>query len=183
MDEMEQTAKAMSEELGKLGEFESAEREKINRQVGMGALKYFILRVDPKKNMTFVPRESVDFNGNTGPFIQYTYARIRSVLRKGADLEKATGNLELNAKEVGLIRMMYEYPDVIKEAARTYNPSLIANFLYELAKEFNQFYHDHSILNAEQHERISLRLLLVEAVSRMIESGMDLLGIEVPERM
>jgi len=183
MDEMEQTAKAMSEELGKLGEFESAEREKINRQVGMGALKYFILRVDAKKNMTFDPRESVDFNGNTGPFIQYTYARIRSVLRKGADLEKAAGNLELNAKEVGLIRMMYEYPDVIKEAARTYNPSLIANFLYELAKEFNQFYHDYSILNAEQHDRISLRLLLVEALSRMIESGMDLLGIEVPERM
>lgn len=183
MDEMESTARQMSEELGKLEDFDSEERDRITRQVGMGALKYFILKVDAKKNMTFDPRESVDFNGNTGPFIQYTYARIRSVLRKGEDISKATGPLDMNDKEVGLTRMMYEYPDVINEAARTYNPSLVANFLYDLAKEFNQFYHDHSILNAEQHDRVSLRLLLVEAVSRIIESGMDLLGIEVPERM
>lgn len=183
MDEMVSTARQMSEELGKLGEFESEERERITRQVGMGALKYFILKVDAKKNMTFDPRESVDFNGNTGPFIQYTYARIRSVLRKGEALTRTMGRQSMNEKEVGLIRMMYEYPDVIKEASRSYNPSLVANFLYELAKEFNQFYHDHSILNAEQQETVSLRLLLVEAVSRIIESGMDLLGIEVPERM
>jgi arginyl-tRNA synthetase len=183
MDEMIATARNMSEELGKLGEFDKEERERITRQVGMGALKYFILKVDAKKNMTFDPRESVDFNGNTGPFIQYTYARIRSVLRKGESITRTTGKLDLNEKEVGLTRMMYEYPEVIKEAARTYNPSLLANFLYDLAKEFNQFYHDHSILNAEQHDRVSLRLLLVEAVSRIIESGMDLLGIEVPERM
>ena len=183
MDEMEATSRSMSEELGKLGEFDQEERDRINRQVGMGALKYFILKVDAKKNMTFDPRESVDFNGNTGPFIQYTYARIRSVLRKGESIARTTGQLNLNEKEVGLTRMMYEYPEVIKEAARTYNPSLLANFLYDLAKEFNQFYHDHSILNAEQHDRVSLRLLLVEAVSRIIESGMDLLGIEVPERM
>jgi arginyl-tRNA synthetase len=183
MDEMESTARQMSEELGKLDQFESEEKDKITMQVGMGALKYFILKVDAKKNMTFDPRESVDFNGNTGPFIQYTYARIRSVLRKGENIAKAAGTLNMNDKEVGLTRMMYEYPDVINEAARSYNPSLIANFLYELAKEFNQFYHDHSILNAEQHDRVSLRLLLVEAVSRIIKSGMDLLGIEVPERM
>jgi len=183
MDEMESTARQMAEELGKLGEFDKEERDNINRQVGMGALKYFILKVDAKKNMTFDPRESVDFNGNTGPFIQYTYARIRSVLRKGTSIPKATGKLLMNEKEVALTSMMYEYPDVIQEAARTLNPSLVANFLYDLAKEFNQFYHDHSILNAEQQEEVNLRLLLVEAVSRIIESGMDLLGIEVPERM
>ncbi|MEN8201475.1 MAG: arginine--tRNA ligase [Bacteroidota bacterium] len=183
MDEMESTARQMSEELGKLGEFDKEERDRINRQVGMGALKYFILKVDARKNMTFDPRESVDFNGNTGPFIQYTYARIRSVLRKGEAISKASGRMAMNEKEVALTRMMYEYPDVIKEAARTYNPSLLANFLYDLAKEFNQFYHDHSILNAEQQDVVSLRLLLVEAVSRIIESGMDMLGIEVPERM
>lgn len=183
MDEMESTARQMSEELGKLGEFEPEEKDRITRQVGMGALKYFILKVDAKKNMTFDPRESVDFNGNTGPFIQYTYARIRSVLRKGEGVSKATGKLDMNEKEVALTRMMYEYPDVINEAARSYNPSLVANFLYDLAKEFNQFYHDHSILSAEQQETVSLRLLVVEAVSQIIKSGMDLLGIEVPERM
>jgi arginyl-tRNA synthetase len=183
MDEMESTARQMSEELGKLREFEEAEKSIIYRQVGMGALKYFILKVDPKKNMTFDPRESVDFNGNTGPFIQYTYARIRSVLRKGADIPKSVGSQEMNEKELNLVWLMYDYPEVINEAARALNPSLVANFLYDLAKEFNQFYHDHSILNAEQQEEVSLRLLLVEAVSRIIESGMDLLGIEVPERM
>ena len=183
MDEMESTARQMSDELGKLGEFEEAEKSRIYRQVGMGALKYFILKVDPKKNMTFDPRESVDFNGNTGPFIQYTYARIRSVLRKGIDVPKSVGNQVMNDKEVALVRLMYDYPEVINESARTLNPSLVANFLYDLAKEFNQFYHDHSILNAEEQEVVSLRLMLVDAISRIIESGMDLLGIEVPERM
>jgi len=139
--------------------------------------------VDPKKNMTFDPRESVDFNGNTGPFIQYTYARIRSVLRKGVDVPKTVGNQVMNDKEISLVRLMYDYPEVINESARTLNPSLVANFLYDLAKEFNQFYHDHSILNAEEQEVVSLRLVLVDAISRIIESGMDLLGIEVPERM
>lgn len=183
MDEMESTARQMSDELGKLGEFEEEEKSRIYRQVGMGALKYFILKVDPKKNMTFDPRESVDFNGNTGPFIQYTYARIRSVLRKGKDLPKTVGKQVMNDKEVGLVRLMYDYPEIINESARTLNPSLVANFLYDLAKEFNQFYHDHSILNAEEQEVVSLRLMLVDAISRIIESGMDLLGIEVPERM
>jgi arginyl-tRNA synthetase len=183
MDEMESTARQMSDELGKLGEFEEAEKSRIYRQVGMGALKYFILKVDPKKNMTFDPKESVDFNGNTGPFIQYTYARIRSLLRKGVDVPKTVGNLVMNDKEVALVRLMYDYPEIINESARTLNPSLVANFLYDLAKEFNQFYHDHSILNADEQEEVSLRLMLVDAISRIIETGMDLLGIEVPERM
>jgi arginyl-tRNA synthetase len=183
MDEMEITAKQMSEELGKLENFGEEEKMRIYRQVGMGALKYFILKVDPKKNMTFDPSESVDFNGNTGPFIQYTYARINSVIRKGESIEKASGSGEMNEKEIALVRMMYEYPDLLKEASRALNPSLVANFLYELAKEFNQFYHDHSILSADTSEQISLRLLLVEAAGSILKNGMELLGIEMPERM
>ena len=183
MDEMERTARQMSEELGKLDEYEEEEKTRIYRQVGMGALKYFILKVDARKNMTFDPRESVDFNGNTGPFIQYTYARIRSLIRKGSEIDKKAGETPLIDKEVILIRMMYDYPEVIREAADSHNPSLVANFLYELAKEFNQFYHDYSILSAEKPELVQLRLLLVEVIGRVIESGMDLLGIEMPERM
>ncbi len=183
MDEMEDTARQMSEELGKLEDFSEEEKNRIFRQVGIGALKYFILKVDPKKNMTFDPRESVDFNGNTGSFIQYTYARIRSVLRKGAEKHKGTSQEVLNEKEIALIRIMYDFPDILMEAARTLNPSLLANFLYELAKEFNQFYHDHSILSAETEGQISQRLLLIESAGNIIESGMELLGIEVPERM
>lgn len=183
MNEMELTARQMSEELGKLDGFSDQEKSRIYRQVGMGALKYFILKVDPKKNMTFDPRESVDFNGNTGPFIQYTYARIRSVMRKGADMKKGTSEEKLNSKEIGLIRMMHDYPQILGEASRTFSPSLIANFLYELSKEFNQFYHDHSILNADTTEQVSQRLLLNDAAGNMIESGMELLGIEMPGRM
>ena len=183
MDEMEATARQMSEELGKLEGYDDKEKNLIYRQIGMGALKYFILKVDAKKNMTFDPRESVDFNGNTGPFIQYTYARIRSVTRKGEKIQKLAGNTPLLNKEISLIRMMYDYPEVIREASDSRNPSLVANFLYELAKEFNQFYHDHSILSAEKEELVKLRLLLVEVIGQVIESGMELLGIEVPERM
>ena len=183
MDEMESTAKMMSEELGKLEDYNEEEKDTIYRQVGMGALKYFILKVDPKKNMTFDPGESVDFNGNTGPFIQYTYARIRSVIRKGEGIPKSIGDIQMNVKEVSLIRMMHEYPEIINEASRTLNPSLVANFLYDLAKEFNQFYHDYSILSADNQEQVGLRLLIVEAIGQIVESGMDLLGIEVPERM
>jgi arginyl-tRNA synthetase len=183
MDEMEDTARQMSEELGKLSKFSEEEKNRIYRQVGIGALKYFILKVDPKKNMTFDPRESVDFNGNTGSFIQYTYARIRSVLRKGAEKQKSTSQEMLNAKEIALISMMHDFPDILLESSRTLNPSLIANFLYELAKEFNQFYHDHSILSAETDRQVSQRLLLIEAIGNVIESGMELLGIEVPDRM
>ena len=186
MDEMEETARQMSEELGKLEGYGPDEREKIYRQIGLGALKYFILKVDPKKNMTFDPRESVDFNGNTGPFIQYTYARIRSVLRKAAGSEETMGageRVELNDKEIALIRLMFDYPEVIGESARSLNPSLVANFLYDLSKEFNQFYHDYSILSADSQDLVNQRLQLVEATGRIIESGMGLLGIEVPDRM
>jgi arginyl-tRNA synthetase len=183
MDEMEVTARQMSEELGKLDDFSEEQKRNIYRQIGMGALKYFILKVDPRKNMTFDPRESVDFNGNTGSFIQYTYARIRSVLRKGSNMQKGTGRDMLNEKERFLVRMMHNFPVILNEAAITLNPSLVANFLYELAREFNQFYHDHSILSAETSGQISQRLVLIEAVGNMIESGMELLGIEVPERM
>ena len=183
MDEMEITARQMSEELGKLGDYGETEKRQIYQQVGMGALKYFILKVDPKKNMTFNPGESVDFNGNTGPFIQYTYARIKSVMRKGESIEKSGELAEMNEKEVILVRMMYEFPDVLQEASRTLNPSLVANFLYELAKEFNQFYHDHSILGAGSPDLVILRLRLVEAIGHIIRNGMELLGIEMPERM
>jgi len=183
MDEMEDTAKQMSEELGKLEGFSGKEKRDIYRQIGMGALKYFILKVDPRKNMTFDPRESVDFNGNTGPFIQYTYARINSVIRKGADISRSSGEQDLNPKEISLIRLMHDFPEIVGEASRVLNPSLIANFLYELAKEFNQFYHDHSILSADTGAQVSQRLLLAEATGNIIESGMELLGIEVPERM
>ncbi len=183
MDEMERTARQMSEELGKLDEYGEEEKSRIYRQVGMGALKYFILKVDAKKNMTFDPRESVDFNGNTGPFIQYTYARIKSLVRKGSGIPRKAGETPLIDKEVGLIRMMYDYPEVIQDAADSLNPSLLANFLYELAKEFNQYYHDHSILSAEKEEFIHLRLLMAGVIGQVIESGMKLLGIEMPERM
>ena len=183
MDEMEDTARQMSEELGKLEEFSEAEKKTIYRQVGLGALKYFILKVDPRKNMTFDPRESVDFNGNTGSFIQYTYARIQSVLRKGARRLKPLGQEKFMDKEVALIRMMHEYPEVLAESSRTLNPSLIANFLYELAREFNQFYHDHSILSAQTEGQVNQRLMLAESVGILLKSVMELLGIELPERM
>jgi len=183
MDEMELTARQMSEELGKLEGFTEEEKTRIYVQVGMGALKYFILKVDPKKNMTFDPSESVDFNGNTGPFIQYTYARIQSVIRKGGEVLRQSGKGPMNEKEIALVRMMYDYPDIVKESSRTMNPSLVANFLYELAKEFNQFYHDHSILSAESTEQVSLRMMLAESTGNIIRKGMELLGIEMPERM
>ncbi len=183
MDEMETTARQMSDELGKLEEFSPAERTEIYRQVGMGALKYFILKVDPKKNMTFNPRESVDFNGNTGPFIQYTYARIQSVERKAEGLPRSAEGTGLNEKEAALVRQVYEFPEVIEESARLLNPSLIANYLYDLAREFNQFYHDYSILSAGEPGQVAMRLLLTEVIGRVIKNGMDLLGIEVPERM
>jgi arginyl-tRNA synthetase len=183
MDEMEKTAREMSEELGKLEGYPEEERDRIYRQVGMGALKYFILKVDPRKNMTFDPKESVDFNGNTGPFIQYTYARIQSVLRKAEEIEKRAEGAEMNRKEVALVRLLYDYPEVLEESARTLNPSLIANYLYDLAKEFNQFYHDYSILSADDPATVSMRALMVEQTGRIISDGMYLLGIEVPERM
>ena len=175
-----------SQELGKFNDMSDEERKEIARIVGMGALKYFILKVDARKNMLFNPEESIDFNGNTGPFIQYTYARIRSILRK-AEAEglvaKTSDSISLNEKEVALIQKMSEYGAAVAQAGKDYSPSGIANYCYELTKAFNQFYHDYSILGAETQELKQLRLALAKNVAKTIKNGMSLLGIEVPERM
>ena len=179
-------ARATSEELGKAADMTEEEKQETARIVGMGALKYFILKVDARKNMLFNPEESIDFNGNTGPFIQYTYARIRSILRK-AEAEgieaKADVDTELNEKEVALIQKMSEYGAAVAQAGKDYSPSGIANYCYELTKAFNQFYHDYSILGAETTELKQMRLALAANVAKTIKNGMALLGIEVPERM
>ena len=188
MAEMIATAKETSGELGKLEGLTREEADDIARIVGLGALKYFILKVDARKNMTFNPEESIDFNGNTGPFIQYTYARIRSVLRKAEEAnivlpDLLPAGIELNEKEEGLIQMIADFAAVVKQAGTDYSPSVIANYVYDLVKEYNQFYHDFSILR-EENEAVKLfRLALSANVAKVIRSGMRLLGIEVPERM
>ena len=185
MDEMIQGAREVSAERGK-GDFPPEEADEIARIVGMGALKYFLLKVDPRKNMTFNPKESIDFNGNTGPFIQYTYARIRSVLRKAAEAGyTATGYdmVEPNEKEISLIQHLADFPATVAEAGRIYSPALIANYVYDLVKEYNQFYHDYTILNEPDAAVRALRLALSQCVAGVVRSGMSLLGIEVPERM
>ncbi len=188
IDEMIVTARDMSDELGKLDGYSKEEKNDIYKKVGLGALKYFILKVDPKKNMTFDPRESVDFNGNTGPFIQYTYARIKSVLRKAEErlMEWKDGvfaEIDLSEKEIELIKLIRQYKLIVNEAAKIYSPALIANYIYDLVKEYNQFYHDFSILREEDERSRVFRLQLSEMTGRIIKSGMELLGIEVPERM
>ena len=187
MDEMVNTAKEMSMQLGKLNDCTKEEADKISTIIGLGALKYFILKVDPRKNMTFNPKESIDFNGNTGPFIQYTYARIQSVLRKAAaDSISETfdnANVEPNEKEVSLIQRLADFPALVDEAGRTYSPALIANYAYELVKEYNQFYHDYSILREENTDVRAFRLSLSRTVGDTVRRAMWLLGIEVPERM
>jgi len=184
IDEMISTARDMSDNLGKLAKIPDEDKEKTYYQVGLAALKYFILKVDPRKNMTFNPEESIDFNGNTGPFIQYTYARIRSVLRKAGDrFTREVNRTSLSNKEIDVIKMIYDFPSVISTAANELNPSILANYLYDVAREFNQFYHDHSILSAEQEEQQKSRLLLSYQTGEVIRSGMTLLGIEAPERM
>ena len=188
MAEMIATAKETSQELGKLDGLTQEEADNIARIVGLGALKYFILKVDARKNMTFNPKESIDFNGNTGPFIQYTYARIQSVLRKAkeAGIEIPTNlptGIQLSEKEEGLIQMLADFASVVKEAGTTYSPSGIANYCYELVKEYNQFYHDFSILREENEALKIFRLALSENVAKIVRLGMGLLGIEVPERM
>jgi len=188
IDEMLRTARDTSEELGKLDGCSPEEVENIVRMVALGAFKYFILKVDPRKNMTFNPKESIDFNGNTGPFIQYTHARIRSVLRKADEQSISFGkvnnlHLLLSEKERYLIQLLTEFPEVVKEAGNEFNPALIANFLYELVKEYNQFYHDYSILKEENTDLRNFRLVLSSAIAEVIKNGMALLGIEVPERM
>ncbi|HPG33486.1 MAG TPA: arginine--tRNA ligase [Lentimicrobium sp.] len=186
IDEMVATARAMTEELGKIEDFNSKEAEALYRMVGLGALKYYMLKVDPKKNMLFNLRESIDFNGNTGPFIQYTYARIKSVLRKAAIAEAAnepfTG-VTLQSKEAALLILLYQFPQTVIQAAEEYSPSVIANYLFELAREYNQFYHELTILKEPDAASRALRLSLSKLTAQVIQTGLDLLGIEVPEKM
>ncbi len=181
-------ARKTSEELGKFGDMSAEERAEIARVVGLGALKYFILKVDARKNMLFNPEESIDFNGNTGPFIQYTYARIRSILRKaeaeGIVLpEKLAATMPLNEKEIELVQKISEFGAAVEQAGKDYSPSGIANYCYELTKAFNQFYHDYSILSADTADEKTVRLVLAKNVAKTLRNGMALLGIEVPERM
>ena len=188
MAEMIATAKDTSGELGKLDGLTQEEADDIARIVGLGALKYFILKVDARKNMTFNPKESIDFNGNTGPFIQYTYARIQSVLRKAGEAgielpaQLPTG-IELSVKEEGLIQMLADFAGIVKQAGEDYSPSVIANYVYDLVKEYNQFYHDYSILREADEAVKVFRLVLSANVGKIVRLGMGLLGIEVPDRM
>ena len=186
--EMIADARKTSEELGKFKDMSEEERANVARIVGMGALKYFILKVDARKNMLFNPEESIDFNGNTGPFIQYTYARIRSIMRKAAEQgisipAQLEGDYPVNQKETELIQKMNEYGTAVRQAGIDYSPSGIANYCYELTKEFNQFYHDYSILGADNDKEKVLRLVLAANVAKTLKNGMNLLGIEMPERM
>lgn len=188
IDEMVETARQMSEELGKLDDVDHGVASEVIRMVGLAALKYFILKVDPKKNMTFNPKESIDFNGNTGPFIQYTHARIKSVLSKAVDAGYQTsGSIKAehisNSKELDLIQLVSQFPEVVQNAADTHNPSLVANYAYELAKEYNQFYHDYSILREPNEGVRMLRLILSGTVADVIKRAMWLLGIDVPDKM
>jgi len=188
IDEMISTAKETSQELGKLDGLSADEINDISRIVGMGALKYFILKVDPKKNMTFNPKESIDFNGNTGPFIQYTHARIQSVIRKAAEQQidipaSLPASIVLTVKEENMIQLVADYAPIVKQAGDEYNPALIANYIYDLVKEYNQFYHDYPILKEENTDLKGFRLMLSEEVAKIVKSGMSLLGIEVPDRM
>ncbi len=186
--EMKETARSVSLELGKLSDYTEEEKEDIFRKIGLGALKYYILKVDPHKNMTFNPVESIDFNGNTGPFIQYTYARIKSVFRKAEQMgiipdQSAITPANPGPKEIELIKLLRKFSDTVSEAASAYSPALVANYLYDLSKEYNQFYHDFSILGEEDYSLRNFRLFLSKVTSEVISSGMWLLGIEMPERM
>ena len=175
--------------LGKLSDFSDEEKEDIFRKIGLGALKYFILKVDPRKNMTFNPAESIDFNGNTGPFIQYTYARIKSVFRKAEQMgitwriSRYLHDSKQVAKEIELIKLLRKFSETVSAAAAGYSPALIANYCYDLAREYNQFYHDFSILGEEDTALRNFRLVLSKVTSEILYTGMWLLGIEMPERM
>ena len=186
--EMKETARSVSAELGKLSDYSEEEKEEIFTKIGLGALKYFILKVDPHKNMTFNPSESIDFNGNTGPFIQYTYARIKSVFRKADQLgivpdQSAISIVNPGTKEMEIIKLLRRFADIVSEAAEQYSPSLVANYCYDLAKEYNQFYHDFSILGEQDYSLRNLRLFISKVTYEVLLSGMWLLGIEMPERM
>jgi arginyl-tRNA synthetase len=188
--EMIQTAKDTSKELGKLDGYTEEEAHEVAKIVGLGALKYFILKVDPRKNMVFNPKESIDFNGNTGPFVQYAYARIQSVLRKSGMVGTGSAlsvfvhpEVSISEKEVHLIQLLAEFPAIVQEAADSFSPAVIANYVYELVKEYNQFYHDYSILGEANAELRKFRLVLSANVGKTIQTGFGLLGIDVPERM
>jgi arginyl-tRNA synthetase len=188
INEMHQTAMEVSLELGKLSDFSEEEKKDIFRKIGLGALKYYILKVDPRKNMTFNPVDSIDFNGNTGPFIQYTYARIKSVLRKAEQMGiiAVTDTLseeEAGIKEIELIKLLKKFSECVSSAADGYSPALIANYCYDLSREYNQFYHDFSILGENNQAIRNFRLVLSKLTSEIIYKGMWLLGIEMPERM
>ena len=184
MEEMVNTARQVAQEMGKTDGLTEAEIDDIAETVGLGALKYFLLKVDPRKNMTFNPKESIDFNGNTGPFIQYTYARIRSVMRKNADFTPVDySGVQPDEKETALIQQLAAFPSVVSEAGRSYSPAMIANYAYDLVKGYNAFYHDHQILHEPDAAVRSLRLALSEQTARVVRTAMSLLGIKVPERM
>ena len=186
IEKMYQEAKATSEESGKLAEMPAEEKDRLYHIIGLGALKYFILKVDPKKKMLFNPKESIDFNGNTGPFIQYTHARICSILRKAEEsgIKAAIApDVVLSAKEIRIVQMLASYPQKVAEAADALSPALIANYCYELAKEFNQYYHDTSILREPDRKLLEMRLALISATARVLRTAMGILGIELPERM
>lgn len=188
IDGMVDTADEMSRELGKLDGYADDERKRIVETIGLGALKYFILKVDPKKTMTFDPKESIDFNGNTGPFIQYTFARIQSLIRKAKDHnieipEQINEKTSISNKELQLIKFIYTYPEILADAAENHSPAVVANYVFDLVKEYNQFYHDHPIVSETENDKRLFRLFLSEQVSKIIQSGMGLLGINVPERM
>lgn len=186
IEKMYQEAKETSEESGKLAEMPEEEKERLYRIIGLGALKYFILKVDPKKKMLFNPKESIDFNGNTGPFIQYTHARIQSILRKAAEAGRKAAvaqDAELSPKEIRIVQMLSSYPQKVAEAAAAYSPALIANYCYELAKEFNQYYHDTSILREPDGKLLEMRLELISDTAAVLRAGMGILGIELPDRM
>jgi arginyl-tRNA synthetase len=187
IEEMISTAQEMSQELGKLNEFSAEEASKTVRTIGLGALKYFILKVDPKKSMTFNPKESIDFNGNTGPFVQYTHARIQSVLRKASEagiaIQQSIEPFSLGDKERELVQLVSALPGIIKQAGEMLSPALLANFAYDLSKEYNQFYHEFSILKEENEKVRQARLLISREVANAIRISMWLLGIDVPNRM
>lgn len=186
IEKMYQEAKETSEESGKLAEMPEEEKERLYRIIGLGALKYFILKVDPKKKMLFNPKESIDFNGNTGPFIQYTHARIQSILRKAAEAGRKAAvaqDAELSPKEIRIVQLLSSYPQKVAEAAAAYSPALIANYCYELAKEFNQYYHDTSILREPDSKLLEMRLELISDTAAVLRAGMGILGIELPDRM
>jgi arginyl-tRNA synthetase len=188
ISEMKETAREVSLELGKLSDYSEEEKEDIFGKIGLGALKYFILKVDPRKNMTFNPSESIDFNGNTGPFIQYTYARIKSVFRKGEQMNiefdpSLLKDIKAGAREIQLIKFLRRFTQTVSESATALSPALLANYCYDLAKEYNQFYHDLSILGEPDPGMRNFRLAISKLTSEILSSGMWLLGIEMPERM